>query len=207
MAFMGREEGNAPRWVTVWVGVVVGFPLPPPLSLWTPGWVRDGILVNEERGGEQLAISMFYQILDLVCSPSRSTGTDQQQKQQWWGEILTRHFPAPFVFVVDTFGFLGFLALLIANAIVVSDLWRVKQIYIYNSIPWLICWYVSFLLLLLLSIPSRTSHFANASREKHTLPIDVLLNLTLALITGPLRCKQSRVFFPIHPADSGIIAA
>lgn len=89
-----------------------------------------------------MAISACYQILDLVCNPSRSTETAEQQQQ--WDELFTMHFPAPFIAVVDTLGFLGFLALLIANTIVVSHLDMPKAIYIFNSIPWVLIGYVHF---------------------------------------------------------------
>lgn len=41
----------------------------------------------------------------------------------------------------DTLGFLSYLALLIANGIIISDLWNGPlMLYTYNSVPWMVCW-------------------------------------------------------------------
>ena len=43
--------------------------------------------------------------------------------------------------LIDCLGFLSYLALLIANGIIVNDLWDGPVIlYTYNSVPWMVCW-------------------------------------------------------------------
>ena len=46
-----------------------------------------------------------------------------------------------FLVFMDGLGFLSFLALLIANGIVVNDMRRGPRILmVYNSVPWMVCW-------------------------------------------------------------------
>ncbi len=41
---------------------------------------------------------------------------------------------------MDTLGFLSYLALLIANGIIIDDLWEGPLVlYAYNSVPWMVC--------------------------------------------------------------------
>ena len=42
----------------------------------------------------------------------------------------------------DMLGFLSYLALIIANAVIVNDLWNGPvMLYSYNSVPWMVTWY------------------------------------------------------------------
>ena len=57
--------------------------------------------------------------------------------------VLKQKFPISvgLLVFVDTLGFLGFLALLIANGIIVDHMYRgPKILMIYNSVPWMFCW-------------------------------------------------------------------
>jgi len=41
----------------------------------------------------------------------------------------------------DMLGFLSYLALIIANGIIIGDLWHGPTVlYTYNSVPWITCW-------------------------------------------------------------------
>lgn len=56
------------------------------------------------------------------------------------------------IILVDGLGFLGFLTILIANGIVCGDLrgnGGVIVLMTYNTVPWIICWYVIELLVLI----------------------------------------------------------
>lgn len=130
---------------------------------------------------KKLSISLCYQLLDLTCSPSQISSTSslssqsttnhqQPQKPQMPKHIIfMRHLPALIICIVDTLGFLGFLALLIANGIVVNNLRRVNQIYIYNSIPWVICWYVSPPLIFFVKISSTLFSFLESENSFFTI--------------------------------------
>ena len=51
--------------------------------------------------------------------------------------------PPTVVTCVDGLGFLGFLAIIIANSIVCSDLWHgggIVVLLVYNTVPWIVCW-------------------------------------------------------------------
>ena len=121
------ERPNGPRFVTVIAGMVVFKAAPlhafiPQKETWIPDY------------WEQYLIATLYQSLDLLsgCLAPKS-------KDQKFG-FLRRHIPSEYVLAIDTLGFLGFLALLIANGIVVHDLYDGQQMYVYNSVPWMVCW-------------------------------------------------------------------
>lgn len=74
-----------------------------------------------------LAISFFWNCVDLASH------SDRIFKQKHLICINTLVF-------VDALGFLSFLALLIANGIIVDDMYRGPTfLMIYNSVPWMFC--------------------------------------------------------------------
>lgn len=65
--------------------------------------------------------------------------------------LLGREIPAQLLLFMETLGFLGFLAVLIANGIVSADYEGIPRwdgikalppLMIYNSVPWLVCRFV-----------------------------------------------------------------
>ena len=61
--------------------------------------------------------------------------------------LFKRELPIAVLIIVDALGFLSFLALLIANGIVISDFgwWRSighAVLLAYASVPWMFCWSV-----------------------------------------------------------------
>lgn len=78
----------------------------------------------------KLCISMVWNHLDLASN-----------------RLFKREVPTAIVMIVDALGFLSFLALLIANGIVASNLgwWRTTGdavLLAYASVPWMFCWFV-----------------------------------------------------------------
>lgn len=79
----------------------------------------------------QLVISMVWHHLDLA-SP----------------RILSKPIAWTAILFMDTLGFLGFLAVLIANGLISTDysgfdyggVPAIPPLMIYNSMPWLVCW-------------------------------------------------------------------
>lgn len=77
----------------------------------------------------KLCISMAWNHLDLASN-----------------RLFKRELPITILIIVDTLGFLSFLALLIANGIVASELGYRRtgdaMLLAYASVPWMICWFV-----------------------------------------------------------------
>lgn len=74
--------------------------------------------------------------------------------------MFKRDLPTVSLIVVDAFGFLGFLILLIANGVITEGLgmWRTgdAMLLTYTSVPWMFCWYVRFSLFICVSINVNT---------------------------------------------------
>ena len=76
----------------------------------------------------KLSISFVWNFADLASH------SDRIFKQKYLVSVNV-------LVCVDALGFLGFLALLIANGIVVNDMHRGPRILlVYNSVPWMLCW-------------------------------------------------------------------
>lgn len=109
-----------------------------------------------------MGISLLYQILDLTSTPKGN------------GFLFQKHIPAIYLLGVDTLGFACFLALLIANGIIVAETCA-TPLYIYNSVPWILLWYVLFFFgLFFLSAPflpppPRLCHLQPTKKTKKTL--------------------------------------
>lgn len=57
--------------------------------------------------------------------------------------ISKQKLPVGLLAFIDGFGFLGFLALIIANGIIMGRMWRESQrvvLMTYTSVPWMVCW-------------------------------------------------------------------
>lgn len=74
--------------------------------------------------------------------------------------VFKRELPTVSLIIVDAFGFLSFLTLLIANGIIAEGLgmWRNgdAMLLAYTSVPWMFCWYVGFSLCICVSINVNT---------------------------------------------------
>lgn len=111
---MGGYDG-APRYLTFWASITV--------SAWSTG-----VQVSQVLTTTQLGISFLWNIADLGLHSNRIF----QNKQFLSLNALV---------LVDTVGFLSYLALLIANGIIVDHLYNgPQQLYVYNSVPWMVCW-------------------------------------------------------------------
>ena len=74
--------------------------------------------------------------------------------------MFKRDLPTVSLIIVDAFGFLSFLILLIANGVITEDLgkWRTgdAMLLTYTSVPWMFCWYVRFSLFICVTINVKT---------------------------------------------------
>lgn len=90
--------------------------------------------------GGQLILSLAWDYLDLASR-----------------RVLQMEIPPAIIACVDGLGFLGFLAIVITNGVVCSDLDEsggVVVLLAYNSVFWIVCWYVPYISLHLIEIES-----------------------------------------------------
>ena len=119
--FMDRNGGNAPKHLTAWTAVVVRW-IPVPCLLLCCVKGVDAIL--------KLFVSFNWNCIDLATHSDRI--------------FRRKHLiSATFLVFMDGLGFMSFLTLLIVNGVVVDHMRRGPRILmVYNSVPWMVCWYV-----------------------------------------------------------------
>ena len=115
-AFIGFHRRAAPRYLTVWASIVVSDPAQ---------------RLHDDQCFDialQLGISFLWNVVDLASHSDRIFHRKQ---------FMTLNA----LLFMDTLGFLSYLTLLIANGIIISDLYHGPTVlFAYNSVPWMVCW-------------------------------------------------------------------
>lgn len=135
-AIVAASCGSVLNFLLLFVCMMGGHDLKPPRILTGCAYIpvrgsheahKSGLLIKIVS---QLILSLAWDHLDLASR-----------------RILKLDIPPPILACVDGLGFLGFLAIIITNAVVCSDMYYgggIVVLLVYNSVFWIVCWYVHY---------------------------------------------------------------